>query len=93
MAMTLVEAIRHVAVRQELCGHVQALLVERFSLEADPAVITDDQPLPGRAWNSIDTLEPATAGEKTSAVTNADDDTQSLLSVNRPVDHIRAGQS
>jgi acyl carrier protein len=47
MAMTLVEAIRHAAVRQELCGQVKSLLVELLSLDVDPAVNTDDQPLFG----------------------------------------------
>ncbi|MGW7006232.1 phosphopantetheine-binding protein [Streptomyces sp. NPDC054933] len=95
MVMTLEEATRHAAERQELCGQVKSLIVERLSLEADPKMIADDQPLFGRGLelDSIDTLELAMAVEETFGVTITDDDTNSLLSLNRLVDHIQAERS
>ncbi|MEU2717254.1 phosphopantetheine-binding protein [Streptomyces sp. NPDC007205] len=95
MVMTLDEATRRAAARQELCSQVKHLLVDRLSLEVDPATIGDDQPLFGRGLelDSIDTLELAMAVEDTFGVTITDDDTHSLLSLNRLVDHIEGARS
>ncbi|MFE0257695.1 acyl carrier protein [Streptomyces sp. NPDC059010] len=90
MVMTLDEATRRATARQELCSQVKNLLVDRLSLDVDPGSIGDDQPLFGRGLelDSIDTLELAMAVEDTFGVTVTDDDTHSLLSLNRLVDHI-----
>jgi acyl carrier protein len=58
-------------------------------------MIADDQPLFGRGLelDSIDTLELAMAIEESYGVTITDDDTESLLSLNRLVDHVETNQS
>jgi acyl carrier protein len=83
------ERARH---RQLLCTEVKQLLVERLTLDVEPAMIGDDQPLFGRGLelDSIDTLELAMAVEEQYGVTITDDDTDSLLSLNRLVDHVEA---
>ena len=94
MPMTL-EAVRDRAkARQELCGQVKKLLVDRLELEVDPDMIGDDQPLFGRGLelDSIDTLELAVAVQEELGVTITDDDTECLLSLNRLVDHIEASR-
>ncbi|WP_078868744.1 acyl carrier protein [Streptomyces sp. NRRL B-1347] len=95
MVMTLHEATRRAAARQELCAQVKALLVERLALNVDPHTIGDDQPLFGRGLelDSIDTLELAMAVEDTFGVTVTDDNTHSLLSLNRLVDHIEGARA
>lgn len=95
MSLTLAEAQDHAKQRQELCGEVKALLVDRLALEIDPAVIGDDQPLFGRGLelDSIDTLELAMAIEERFGVIVTDDDTESLLSLNRLVDHVESNRS
>jgi acyl carrier protein len=92
MALTLEETTTAAAARQELCADVKALLVERLTLDVDPAMIGDDQPLFGRGLelDSIDTLELAMAVEDRYGVVVTDDDTESLLSLNRLVDHLEA---
>jgi acyl carrier protein len=94
MALTLQETTQAAAARQELCADVKGLLVERLTLDVDPAMIGDDQPLFGRGLelDSIDTLELAMAVEDRFGVVVTDDDTESLLSLNRLVDHIQADQ-
>jgi acyl carrier protein len=81
--------------RQKLCTEVKSLLVERLALDVDPGMIADDQPLFGRGLelDSIDTLELAMAIEESYGVTITDDDTESLLSLNRLVDHVETNQS
>lgn len=78
--------------RQLLCAEVKQLLVDRLTLDVEPAMIGDDQPLFGRGLelDSIDTLELAMAVEEQYGVTITDDDTDSLLSLNRLVDHLEA---
>ncbi|TJZ59235.1 acyl carrier protein [Streptomyces piniterrae] len=95
MVMTLDEATRRATARQDLCSQVKQLLVDRLSLDVDPQAIGDDQPLFGRGLelDSIDTLELAMAVEDTFGVTVTDDDTQSLLSLNRLVDHIEGARA
>ena len=57
-------------------------------------MIGDDQPLFGRGLelDSIDTLELAMAVEEEFGVVITDDDTDTLLSLNRLVDHVLANQ-
>jgi acyl carrier protein len=92
MVLTLDETTERAGARQSLCAEVKALLVDRLALDVDPAKIADDQPLFGRGLelDSIDTLELAMAVEESFGVTITDDDTQSLLSLNRLVDHVEA---
>jgi acyl carrier protein len=92
MALTLEETRAAAQERQSLCADVKGLLVERLTLDVDPALIGDDQPLFGRGLelDSIDTLELAMAVEDRFGVVITDDDTESLLSLNRLVDRIRA---
>lgn len=92
---TLEDATQRAAQRQELCHAVKTLLVDRLALEVEPGLIGDDQPLFGRGLelDSIDTLELAMAVEEGYGVTITDDDTDSLLSLNRLVDHIEASRS
>jgi acyl carrier protein len=92
MALTLAETRSAAQERQALCADVKGLLVERLTLDVDPALIGDDQPLFGRGLelDSIDTLELAMAVEDRFGAVITDDDTESLLSLNRLVDRIRA---
>nr|WP_042187115.1 phosphopantetheine-binding protein [Kibdelosporangium sp. MJ126-NF4]CEL17817.1 Acyl carrier protein [Kibdelosporangium sp. MJ126-NF4]CTQ90959.1 Acyl carrier protein [Kibdelosporangium sp. MJ126-NF4] len=91
--LTLEETLAAAARRHELCGAVKRLIVDRLELEVEADLIGDDQPLFGRGLelDSIDTLELAMAVEEEYGVTITDDDTESLLSLNRLVDHIKAG--
>jgi acyl carrier protein len=90
MAMTFEEATSRAHERQALCGSVKRLLVDRLTLDVDPTMIGDDQPLFGRGLelDSIDTLELAMAIEEEFGVMITDDDTDCLLSLNRLVDHL-----
>jgi acyl carrier protein len=94
MALTFHEAAALAGTRQELCAEVKTLLVERLTLDVDPLMIGDDQPLFGRGLelDSIDTLELAMAVEEQYGVVITDDDTGSLLSLNRLVDHVQANR-
>lgn len=94
MVLTLQETTSRAGQRQQLCSEVKALLVERLALDTDPGMIGDDQPLFGRGLelDSIDTLELAMAIEESYGVTITDDDTESLLSLNRLVDHVEANR-
>lgn len=94
MALTLERTTELAGVRQLLCAEVKDLLVDRLDLDVDPAMIGDDQPLFGRGLelDSIDTLELAMAIEERYEVTITDDDTDSLLSLNRLVDHVEANR-
>lgn len=95
MVLSLQETTARAAARQELCVQMKNLLVERLALDMDPTKIGDDQPLFGRGLelDSIDTLELAMAVEESYGVTITDDDTDSLLSLNRLVDHVAAHRS
>jgi acyl carrier protein len=94
MALTLEKTTERARNRQELCADVKSLLVERLDLDVDPTLIGDDQPLFGRGLelDSIDTLELAMAIEERYEVTITDDETDSLLSLNRLVDHVEANR-
>ena len=95
MVATLEETTSRAAARQQLCSDVKALLVDRLALDVNPAMIGDDQPLFGRGLelDSIDTLELAMAIEESYGVLITDDETDSLLSLNRLVDHVEANRS
>lgn len=95
MTQTLEKTRTAAAERQVLVGEVKALLVDRLALEVEPSRIGDDQPLFGRGLelDSIDTLELAMAIEDGFGVVITDDDTQTLLSVNRLVDHVQENQT
>ena len=95
MPLTLEETRTRVRARQDLTGEVKRLLVDRLALDVDPDLIGDDQPLFGRGLelDSIDTLELAMAIEERFGVTITDDETESLLSLNRLADHVQANQS
>jgi len=94
MPTTLAEATTHAGHRQAMCLKVKTLIVDRLALDVDAAMIGDDQPLFGRGLelDSIDTLELAMAVEEEFAVVITDDDTDSLLSLNRLVDHIESSR-
>lgn len=94
MTTTLEGTLRQSAERQALTSAVKELLVDRLALDVDAAHIGDDQPLFGRGLelDSIDTLELAMAVEDRFGVVITDDDTTTLLSLNRLVDHIIAGE-
>lgn len=95
MVATLEETASRAQARRQLCGEVKALLVDRLALDVNPELIGDDQPLFGRGLelDSIDTLELAMAIEESYGVTITDDETESLLSLNRLVDHVEANRS
>ncbi len=95
MSLTLEQARTRARARQELTGEVKRLLVDRLALDVDPDLIGDDQPLFGRGLelDSIDTLELAMAIEERFGVTITDDETESLLSLNRLADRVQANQS
>ena len=90
MVATLEETKTAAKARQVLCSEVKHLLVDRLDLSVDPELIGDDQPLFGRGLelDSIDTLELAMAVEEKFGVMITDDDTESLLSLNRLVDYV-----
>lgn len=90
MESTLTEILSTAGPRIELNSQVKELLVDRLALDVQPDRIADDQPLFGRGLelDSIDTLELAMAVEDEFGVLITDDDTSTLLSVNRLVDHI-----
>jgi acyl carrier protein len=94
MSMTMEEAITHVKLRADAAGRMKSLLVDRLALPVEPTMIADDQPLFGRGLelDSIDTLELAMAVEEEFGVVITDDDTDTLLSLNRLVDHVLARQ-
>jgi acyl carrier protein len=83
MVATLEETASRAKARQRLCGE-----------DVNPELIGDDQPLFGRGLelDSIDTLELAMAIEESYGVTITDDETESLLSLNRLVDHVEANR-
>lgn len=93
MTTTLDSTLQHAAERQALTSSVKELLVERLALDVEPEHIADDQPLFGRGLelDSIDTLELAMAVEERFGAVITDDDTTTLLSLNRLVDHIVEG--
>lgn len=93
--LTLEETKRKAEQRQQMCTEVKELLVDRLALDIEPAVIGDDQPLFGRGLelDSIDTLELAMAVEDKFGVTITDDETESLLSLNRLVDHVETNKA
>ncbi|GAA1428045.1 phosphopantetheine-binding protein [Microlunatus lacustris] len=95
MTLTLSETRSLAADRQALTGSVKELLVDRLALDVEPARIADDQPLFGRGLelDSIDTLELAMAVEDQYGAVITDDDTTTLLSLNRLVDHIAENQT
>jgi acyl carrier protein len=95
MPLTLEQTRARAEARQDLTGEVKRLLVDRLALDVDPHLIGDDQPLFGRGLelDSIDTLELAMAIEERFGVTITDDETESLLSLNRLADHVQANQS
>lgn len=90
MTLTLLETRALAAERRELTEAVKTLLVDRLALDVEPSRIADDQPLFGRGLelDSIDTLELAMAVEDEFGVVVTDDDTTTLLSLNRLVDHV-----
>jgi acyl carrier protein len=95
MSATLEAVAERAQERQRLCADVKHLLVDRLVLDVEPTHIGDDQPLFGRGLelDSIDTLELAMAVEEQYGVMITDDDTDSLLSLNRLVDHVEAHRS
>lgn len=95
MSMTMADARERAETRQVLCGEMKELLVDRLTLPIDPGMIGDDQPLFGRGLelDSIDTLELAMAVEEKFGVIITDDDTESLLSLNRLVDHVETNRT
>ena len=94
MVSTLAATAEVAHARQEVCEEVKVLLVERLTLDIEPKLIGDDQPLFGRGLelDSIDTLELAMAIEEKYGVLITDDDTDSLLSLDRLVDHVQANR-
>lgn len=90
MTLTLSDTLQAAGRRRDLNAQTKELLVDRLALDTDPADIGDDQPLFGRGLelDSIDTLELAMAIEGEFGVVITDDDTTTLLSLNRLVDHI-----
>ncbi len=95
MTLTLTETRTQAAERQSLTSSVKELLVDRLALDVEPERIADDQPLFGRGLelDSIDTLELAMAVEDQYGAVITDDDTTTLLSLNRLVDHIAENQT
>jgi acyl carrier protein len=95
MPLTREETVARAGERHALCGELKELLVERLTLDVDPKMIGDDQPLFGRGLelDSIDTLELAMAVEDRFGVVVTDDNTESLLSLNRLADYVQANRA
>ncbi len=91
-AMSTEELRQRARERRELCEQIKQIIVERLDLPADPAWITDDQPLFGRGLelDSIDVLELAVGIDDVADVEITDEEVGMFGSINRVVDHIEA---
>ncbi|MEH7200783.1 acyl carrier protein [Priestia megaterium] len=76
--------------RKQLCQQIKTEIVERLSLNIEPAWIADNQPLFGRGLelDSIDTLEISIALQEVFDVMLTDDNMDVLGSVNKIADFI-----
>jgi acyl carrier protein len=90
MSDTLTELREKAAHRQEMCGRIKTMIVERLDLSVPAGWITDDQPLFGRGLelDSVDALELIVGIEAEFGVGLTDDEMEWFGSVSRVVDRI-----
>jgi acyl carrier protein len=84
------DLLEQVNERKQLCQKIKTEIVERLSLNIEPAWIADNQPLFGRGLelDSIDTLEISIALQEVFDVMLTDDNMDVLGSVNKIADFI-----
>ncbi|ADE72390.1 phosphopantetheine-binding protein [Priestia megaterium] len=84
------DLLEQVNERKQLCQQIKTEIVERLSLNIEPAWIADNQPLFGRGLelDSIDTLEISIALQEVFDVMLTDDNMDVLGSVNKIADFI-----
>jgi acyl carrier protein len=92
MLLTYASVKEQAEKRRELTNRIKAIIVERLSLDIEPELITDDQPLFGRGLglDSIDALELVVSMEKTFGVgvPNSEVAGKALQTVNSLHDYI-----
>lgn len=83
------------AKRLEKNMKVKSMIIERLGLEAEPAVVSDNQPLFGRGleMDSLDTLEVVVMVNNEFEVLISDDDFEAFGSINALVDFIEAREA
>jgi acyl carrier protein len=74
---------------------VKSMLIDRLGLDADPAAVSDNQPLFGRGleMDSLDTLEVVVMVNNEFDVLISDDDFEAFGSINALVDFIEAREA
>ncbi|HDR7871136.1 MULTISPECIES: acyl carrier protein [Bacillus] len=84
------DLLEQVNERKQLCQQIKTEIVERLSLNIEPAWIADNQPLFGRGLelDSIDTLEISIALQEVFDVMLTDDNMEVLGSINKIADFI-----
>ncbi|MGE7975622.1 acyl carrier protein [Bacillus cereus] len=84
------DLLEQVNERKQLCQQIKTEIVERLSLNIEPAWIADNQPLFGRGLelDSIDTLEISIALQEVFDVMLTDDNMDVLGSINKIADFI-----
>jgi acyl carrier protein len=90
MLLTYASVKEQAEKRRDLTNRIKAIIVERLSLDIEPELITDDQPLFGRGLglDSIDALELTVCIEDEFGVTLYDDNMEVLGSINKLADYI-----
>lgn len=74
---------------------VKSMIIERLGLDAEPEVVSDNQPLFGRGleMDSLDTLEVVVMVNNEFDVLISDDDFEAFGSINALVDFIEAREA
>jgi acyl carrier protein len=90
-SMTLAQAADIATRRAELAERLKRVLIERLSLQLEPAEIADDSPLfgSGLGLDSVDALEVAIAVETEFGVPITDEDLHAFRSINTVLDFIQ----
>ena len=78
--------------RQELCGQIKEVIVERMSLTVTPEWLTEDQPIFGRGMelDSVDAIEVVVGIEWKFKVSLTDDQMANFGSINKLADFIES---
>jgi acyl carrier protein len=93
MSVATFEDVRSQAERRlEKNMKIKSMIIDRLGLDAEPAVVSDNQPLFGRGleMDSLDTLEIVVMINNEYDVLISDDDFEAFGSINALVDFIEA---
>lgn len=96
MSVATYEDVRAQAVsRLEKNLKIKSMIIERLGLDAEPEVVSDNQPLFGRGleMDSLDTLEVVVMVNNEFDVLISDDDFEAFGSINALVDFIEAREA